>query len=99
MKISDITSAAPDSASAASRASDKVLGTACHEFEGMLLGNILKQGMAHQPDEDEAEESCSNNSMMTDFAAEQTARALSGSDITGIATLLQRQMRKPVSGA
>ena len=37
--------------------------------------------------------------MMTDFAAEQTARALSGSDITGIATLLQRQMRKPVSGA
>ena len=88
MTISDITAAA---STAQLQKKDKTLDTACHEFEGLLLGNILKQGIVSQPDEDE-EQDTGNNALMTEFAAEQTARALSNSDATGIAAQLKRQM-------
>lgn len=92
MTISDITDAPP--AAAPARMTDETLDTACHEFEGMLLGNILKQSLVPQSDEDE-EQSNSNNALLTEFAAEQTARALSRNDVTGIAALLKRQMHTP----
>jgi len=76
------------------QSADKTLDTACHEFEGLLLGTIFKQGIVPQHEEDEEQET-SNNSLFTEFAAEQTARALSGSDATGIAAQLRRQMTNP----
>lgn len=97
MTISDINIASP---AAASRWSpEKTLDTAAHEFEGLLLGNILKQGIVPQPDEDENEQGSSSNSMFTEFAAEQTARVLSNTDATGIAEQIKRQMQMRTPGA
>jgi Rod binding domain-containing protein len=93
MTISNINAS---SVAAPTRTTDeKTLDTACHEFEGMLLGNILKQGILSKPDDDDEEQANGNNALLTEFAAEQTARALSRSDVTGIAALLTRQMRTP----
>ena len=91
MTLSSITTQSP----AATPTADKTLSTACHEFEGLLLGNILKQGVIHQPDEDEEDQGGGNGALLTEYAAEQTARSLSYSDGTGLAAILQRQMRTP----
>ena len=78
------------------RTPEKTLNTACHEFEGLLLGNILKQGIVPKANEDDDEDQGSSNSaLMTEFAAEQTARSLSNSDVTGLANQLKRQMSTP----
>jgi Rod binding domain-containing protein len=71
---------------------NKMLDTACQEFEGLLLGNILKQAIVPKPDEDA--ENDGNGAMLVEFAAEQTARELSRSGVTGIADLLKRQMNR-----
>ena len=92
MTISDITAT---HAAGPARPADKTLKTACHEFEGMLLGNILKQSIVQKPDEDDEDSGGNNSALMAEYAAEQTGRALSSNDVTGIAALLQRQMRNP----
>ena len=92
MNISGINSSP---AAASSWTAEKTLNTAAHEFEGLLLGNILKQGIIPHPDESDEDQGSSSSSMFTEFAAEQTARVLSNSDVTGIAEQLKRQLRTP----
>jgi Rod binding domain-containing protein len=82
----------PATTNAPARMDNKTLDTACQEFEGMLLGSILKQGIVPKPEEDE--ENDANGAMLVEFAAEQTARELSRSGITGIADLIKRQMNR-----
>ena len=91
MTISTITAA---SAAASARPINKTLDTACHEFESLLLSNILKQGIISKPDEDEEDNGSANNALLTEFGAEQTAHVMSQSDITGIAALMKRQMTR-----
>lgn len=74
------------------RPDTRTLDTACQEFEGMLLGNIFKQSIVPKPDEDA--ENDANCSLLVEYAAEQTARELSRSGITGIADLVKRQMNR-----
>lgn len=63
----------------------------CREFEGLFLGIILKQGLkpgalTGEPD--------GNAEALHEFAAEQTASALSRAGSLGIAALLHAQLRQ-----
>lgn len=94
MPIQDLTPvlAGPETATrTASRAagSDPRLDEACGEFEGMLLGYILKQGFKPGLDDEEEEGSAL---LLTDFAAEQTARELGRAGTLGLADMLRGQL-------
>jgi len=91
MTLSGITAAAPADQP---QKADKTLDIACREFEGLLLGNILKQCIDQKSDDDE-EQPGGNSGLLTEFAAEQTARTLSSTGCTGIAEQLKRQMSRP----
>jgi Rod binding domain-containing protein len=74
----------------AAKARDPKLDAACRDFEGLLLGFILKQGL-NQGLEDE-EDADGNAAMLTDFAAEQTARELGRAGTIGISDMLYEQI-------
>ena len=65
------------------------LKTACKEFEGMLLGIILKQGLQASLDD---EEDAGGGGILKEFAAEQMARSLGQEGSMGIADMMYRQI-------
>jgi len=65
------------------------LREACAEFEGMLLGIILKQGLkGGSLDADQQ----AGNDILTDFSAEQAARQMGQAGTFGIGRLLYEQI-------
>lgn len=65
------------------------LKAACEQFEGMLLGMVLKDGLKSGVLDEEGDHSAA---VMQDFAVEQMARSLSAGGRVGIADMLYRQM-------
>jgi Rod binding domain-containing protein len=72
-------------------AADNTLRESCKEFEGVLLGIILKESMKTGMLDEEAS---SNSDSIRDFAIEQTARALGQSEALGISRMLHEQMSR-----
>ncbi len=70
---------------------NNTLRESCKEFEGVLLGMILKDSLkTGMLDEDASGSSDS----MRDFAIEQTARAIGESEAIGISKMLYKQMNR-----
>ncbi len=67
------------------------LRESCREFEGVLLGVILKESMkTGMLDEDAS----SSSDSMRDLAIERTAHALGQSEALGISKMLYEQMNR-----
>lgn len=62
---------------------------ACRQFEGLLLGMILRQSLASS---ESGEEQPAGASLMKEFASEQLAQSLSESGGIGIADMLRLQL-------
>lgn len=62
---------------------------ACRQFEGLLLGMILKSSLASP---ESGEEQSAGAGLMKEFASEQLAQSLSDSGGIGIADMLQIQL-------
>lgn len=73
----------------AGQPADETLKKACREFEGLLLGVILKQslkpGLLNEKESD-------NHDAYHEFAIEQAANALGQSEAIGISKLLYKQV-------
>jgi peptidoglycan hydrolase FlgJ len=69
------------------------LRDACRDFEGLMLGIVLKQGMATEPSEGE---DFAGRDVFKEFALEQVARELGRSEATGLARTLYEQLRKDI---
>ncbi len=62
---------------------------ACREFEGMMLGLILKQGLITSAEGNEEEQ---QGAVLKEFAVEQMARELGKTENMGIAKMLYEQL-------
>jgi len=88
ISIGNVKGTAP-SAISRDNTNQNVLKEACKEFEGVLLGIILKDALKTQaPDEDTA----TGEEIFREYAAEQTARDLGQKEALGIAQLLYEQL-------
>lgn len=72
---------------------DPHLREACEQFEGLLLGILLKESLAAPPPAEGDEESGAGGfDQFREFCVEQVATSLSGSASMGIADQLYEQM-------
>lgn len=67
------------------------LRQACTDFEGVLLGMLLKQSLAVDRED---EEGAQGNDILMDFGSEQVARDLGKSGTMGIADMMFKQMSR-----
>lgn len=77
-------------AGAQGKKDDPVLKSACEQFEGMLLGMVLKDGLKRGVLDEEGDHSAS---ILQDFGVEQMARSLSAGGQIGIADMMYQQMQ------
>lgn len=76
-----------------SKKEDPHLREACEQFEGLLLGILLKESLATQPAAEGDEESGAGGfDQFREFCVEQVATSLAGSASMGIADQLYEQM-------
>lgn len=76
---------------AARHREDLRLRDACRDFEGLLTGIILKEGMKTTGLDDQPSQ---GSEIMMDFASEQAAREIGRTESFGIAKLMYQQMSK-----
>ena len=89
MEIAETTSSANQPIKIQDHEEPSRLKEACEEFEGMLMGIILKQGFKPGILDEKQQ---TGGELLQDYALEQTARALAGNGSFGIADMLYRQM-------
>ena len=84
-----ITGTAPGLDAQSGKAQDRTLRTACREFEGVMLGIILKDGLKTDSSEEDA---ASGGDIFQEFATEQAARALGQTESFGLAKMMYDQL-------
>ena len=73
-------------------AKDQALRHACQQFEGLLVGIMLKEALRQEPT-DALDESATSFEPFREFCVEQVATSLSESAALGIGDQLYEQMR------
>ena len=74
------------------QAKDQALRHACQQFEGLLVGIMLKEALRPEPTEEDGEGAASFEPFR-EFCVEQVASSLSESAALGIGDQLYEQMR------
>jgi Rod binding domain-containing protein len=71
-------------------AEKRALKEACREFEGLLLGIILKEGLKREPIDEE--QTTDGGDIFQEYAAEQAARDMGQNESFGIARMMYEQL-------
>ena len=91
--ITSVVSEVRDTGAAkAGRPGDHSLRDVCREFEGLMLGFVLKESFAGETGD--AEDAFPGKDVFMEFALEQTAREIGRSEATGLAAMLYQQLNK-----